>query len=88
MGLGSTSAVACTASDVSAGGLFVEVPLSFGLEVGQRYEVKVPTHQPPPQLASLAGEGAYATVVRTKRLTLEPKPLVGAAMRFDQPLLY
>ena len=88
LGLGSTSAVPCTVSDVSAGGLFVHVPMSSGLEVGQRYEVKVPAREAPSQLAGLAREGAYATVVRTKRLAQTPTPLVGAAIRFDHPLLF
>lgn len=87
LGLGSTNALPCTVSNVSAGGLFVHVPMGSGLEVGQRYEVKVPAPRPPAQLAGIAGEGAYATVVRTKQLAQEPAPLIGAAMRFDQPLV-
>lgn len=67
----------CTANDINENGLYVEVPLSSGFRVGQRCEVV---------LADDAGEGLYATVVRTEPIAQGPTPLIGAGLRFDQPL--
>ncbi len=67
----------CATDDISASGLYVRLPLSSGLRVGQRCEVV---------LADDAGEGHYATVVRTEPIAKSPTPLVGAGLRFDQPL--
>lgn len=73
------------ADDVSEGGLYVRVPLSQGLAVGQRCEVRLSDPAGSAQLG-LAGEGCYATVVRTEVITSGSQKLLGAGMRFDQPL--
>lgn len=89
LGMGGAECVPCTVSDISEWGLFVQVPRGAGLQVGQRYEVTVPAKSVPPELAGLRAEGAYATVVRTGRVAAElPNALIGAGMRFDQPLIF
>jgi len=89
LGMGGAECVPCTVSDISEWGLFVHVPRGAGLQVGQRYEVTVPAKGVPPELAGLRAEGAYATVVRTGRVAAESQSLlIGAGMRFDQPLIF
>jgi len=88
LGMGGEQGVPCTVSDISEWGVFVHVPRSAGLCVGQRYEVTVPAKDAPPELAGLRAEGAYATVVRTGRVGTESHgSMIGAGMRFDQPLI-
>ena len=77
IGVGAADAFRCTTDDISESGLYVQLPLSSGLRVGQRCEVVLPND---------AGEGLYATVVRTEPIAQGPSPLVGAGLRFDQPL--
>lgn len=77
IGVGASEVFRCSTDDISENGLYVEVPLSAGLRVGQRCEVV---------LTDDAGEGLYATVVRTEPIAQVPTPLVGAGLRFDQPL--
>ena len=55
----------------------VQVPLALGLRVGQRCEIV---------LSNDEGESHYATVVRTEPIAKAPNPIVGAGLRFDQPL--
>lgn len=71
----------CDVEDISEGGLFVSVPLSYGLNVGQRCEVQFApaTHSP-------TSETCYATVVRTEVIASETGKRLGAGLRFDQPL--
>jgi len=87
VGLGGGKPLPCTVADASAWGLFVHAPAAAGLKVGQRYEVTVSPRDATPELAGLRGEGTYATVVRTGRVSESPLSLIGAGMRFDQPLL-
>lgn len=77
IGVGAAEVFRCATEDISENGLYVRLPLSSGLRVGQRCEVV---------LTDDAGEGLYATVVRTEPIAHAPTPLVGAGLRFDQPL--
>lgn len=77
IGVGASEVFRCSTDDISENGLYVEAPLSAGLRVGQRCEIV---------LADEAGEGLYATVVRTEPIARVPTPLIGAGLRFDQPL--
>jgi len=77
IGVGATEVFRCTTNDINENGLYVEVPLSAGFRVGQRCEMV---------LTDDAGEGHYATVVRTEPIPQGQTPLVGAGLRFDQPL--
>jgi len=77
IGVGAAEVFRCTTNDINENGLYVEVPLSAGFRVGQRCEVV---------LSDDAGQGLYATVVRTEPIAQAPTPLVGAGLRFDQPL--
>lgn len=77
IGVGAAEVFRCATDDISENGLYVRLPLSSGLRVGQRCEVV---------LTDDAGEGLYATVVRTEPIPQDPTPLVGAGLRFDQPL--
>jgi hypothetical protein len=77
LGVGAAEVFRCTTDDISENGLYVQLPLSSGLRVGQRCEIV---------LTDDAGEGHYATVVRTEPIPQGPTPLVGAGLRFDQPL--
>jgi hypothetical protein len=73
------------ADDISEGGLYVRVPLSRSLGVGERCEVRLsdPSGATP---ACLAGETCYATVVRTEVVTSGSETFLGAGLRFDRPL--
>ena len=77
IGIGATDVFRCTTDDISESGLYVQLPVSSGLRVGQRCEVVLPDD---------SAEGLYATVVRTEPIAKGPSPLVGAGLRFDQPL--
>jgi len=75
--VGAAEVFRCTANDINENGLYVEVPLSAGFRVGQRCEIV---------LTDDSGEGHFATVVRTEPIPQGQTPLVGAGLRFDQPL--
>ena len=77
IGVGAAEVFRCSTDDISENGLYVQLPLSSGLRVGQRCEVV---------LTDDAGEGLYATVVRTEPIAKGAAPLVGAGLCFDQPL--
>ncbi len=77
IGVGAAEVFRCSTNDISENGLYIQLPLSSGLRVGQRCEVV---------LADDADQGLYATVVRTEPIALGSTPLVGAGLRFDQPL--
>jgi len=79
IGVGAAEVFRCTTNDINENGLYVEVPLSAGFRVGQRCEVV---------LTDDAGEGLYATVIRTEPIAKGPTPLIGAGLRFDQPLFF
>ncbi len=74
----------CPVEDISEGGLFVFVPLSYGLNVGQRCEVQFSSTNP--SKSSPTDETCYATVVRTEVIESDSGKRLGAGLRFDQPL--
>lgn len=74
----------CDVEDISEGGLFVSVPFSYGLNVGQRCEIQFAPVQSPAQCPT--SETCYATVVRTEVIATETGKRLGAGLRFDQPL--
>lgn len=84
--MGSANAHPCRAEDLSEGGLFVHLPTALGLSVGQRCEVRFPKKTDSPKFSNCAGETRYATVVRTQMLKDAPRKMLGAGLRFDQPL--
>lgn len=84
--MGSAKAHPCRAEDLSEGGLFVHLPAELGLSVGQRCEVRFPANPDSPKFSNCAGETRYATIVRTQMLEDAPKKMLGAGLRFDQPL--
>ena len=74
----------CEIEDISEGGLFVFVPLSYGMNVGQRCEVQFSsTHS---SISCPTDEVCYATVVRTEVIVSDSGKRLGAGLRFDQPL--
>ena len=77
----------CSADNISEGGFYVCAPESCGLAVGQRFEVMLSDEARSGEPDNMAGEGCYATVVRTERLAHDPDKMIGAGLRFDQPLL-
>ena len=85
-GLGRTEVHRCATHDISEGGLYVRVPAKSGLAVGQRCEVLFEDNVDSAKPSSVVGEMRYATVVRTQRLTEGSTRVVGAGLRFDQPL--
>lgn len=87
LGRGGAEALATT-SDVSEGGLFAQFPAGSGVTVGQRFEVTLSDESEAPDLACFLSAGCYATIVRTERRVKNDMELVGAGMRFDQPLLF
>jgi len=74
----------CDVEDISEGGLFVFVPFSYGLNVGQRCEVQLQTTHG--LSCSPSGDVCFATVVRTEVIAVESGKQLGAGLRFDQPL--
>ena len=77
IGVGASEVFRCMTEDFSENGLYVQAPLSSGLRVGQRCEIV---------LTDDANEALYATVIRTEPIAKGPTALVGAGLRFDQPL--
>jgi|CXWL01.1.fsa_nt_gi hypothetical protein len=74
----------CDVEDISEGGLFIFVPLSYGMNVGQRCEVLFSaTHS---SISCPTDEVCYATVVRTEVIVSDSGKRLGAGLRFDQPL--
>jgi len=76
----------CLTEDISESGLFVHVPASTALRVGQRIEVELQDVVDGGPRSALCGERRFATVVRTEPVRKGPAPMVGAALCFDQPL--
>ena len=87
IGLGCTRAVSCAIQNMAEGGVYVLAPAESGLGVGRRYEVVLNDETVPAPLAGAMIGGCYATVVRTELLLDAPERLIGAGMRFDQPLM-
>ena len=87
--VGAARTVQATATDIGAGGLFVQVPTESELAVGQRYEVVLTDEREEvAELSRFIGEGRFATVVRTERIAEESPTTVGAGLRFDHPLVF
>ncbi|MDO8630579.1 MAG: PilZ domain-containing protein [Phycisphaerales bacterium] len=84
--LGLVESHRCSIDDISEGGLFVCVPLSFGLNVGQRCEVLLSTLVAADSPLCPTDDPCYATVIRTEVIHQGSKKLLGAGLRFDQPL--
>lgn len=80
--LGWSECRTCTTDDLSEGGLYLRLPAAYALKVGQRCEVGFENEGNAAELSSVAGEIRYATVVRTDAAG----ELIGAGLRFDQPL--
>ncbi len=86
LGFGSAAAIDCQVSKVCQDEVYVHVPLSAGLAVGQRYEVQVPDSAQAPDIANALAGCCYATVIRTDRLASSAQHELGANLRFDHPL--
>lgn len=82
--VGLSEAHCCDIEDISEGGLFVYVPLSYGLNVGQRCEVMI--NPAKSEVSCSLTEICYATVVRTEVIDCETGKRLGAGLRFDHPL--
>lgn len=82
--VGLTESQNCDVADISEGGLFVFVPLAYGLNVGQRCEVQLSAKNPTASCPT--DDTCYATVVRTEMVASESGKYLGAGLRFDQPL--
>jgi len=76
----------CVTEDISEEGLLVHVPVSYGMVVGQRCEVLLRDEPGLGEPSQLCGERRFATVVRTAPIPNSPTPMLGAGLRFDQPL--
>jgi hypothetical protein len=83
--VGGTRSLECTSENVSEGGCFTSLPSDAGFCVGQRCELEF---LPEGETADLAGEVYYATVVRTESMPHGADPVLGAGLRFDQPLFF
>lgn len=82
--MGLSESQCCNVQDISEGGLFVCVPYSYGMNVGQRCEIRFSsTHS---STACPTEETCYATVVRTEVIASDSGKRLGAGLRFDQPL--
>ncbi len=89
VGVGSPKVCRCTATNIGSGGLFVQVPASAGLAVGQRFEVVLAEDRNgASELMKYLGEACFATVVRTEQLRRGENSMMGAGLRFDHPLIF
>lgn len=86
--VGCCEGLACLVEDLSEDGLYVQVPAKYGMAVGKRVEVVFADEADSPAPAGLAGEICYATVIRTATLADDARHMVGAGLRFDQPLYF
>jgi len=84
-GAGRNEVQCCTTEDVSEGGLYLCVPCEVGLCVGQRCEL-VLVEDDASDSSALTDEPIFATVMRTNVVVQGGRRLIGAGMRFDQPL--
>jgi hypothetical protein len=84
--MGSTEPCACTAEDISEGGVYLRVPVSSGISVGERCEVLLTDPLGSNSFAGYASASCFATVVRTDTISAANEGFVGAGLRFDQPL--
>ncbi len=85
--LGGAAPVECVSDNISEGGIHVRIPAGATLQVGQRYEVMLAEMTDSLDQENLAGEGCYATCVRTAQPVEGSTALNVAGLRFDQPLL-
>jgi len=91
--LGSTQLLSCRADNIGEGGVHLTTSIGYGLGVGQRCELLLRNESRPGHGQSeAAGEGHYATVVRTEMRVgqdqgLDAEDSVGIGLRFDQPLV-
>lgn len=82
--VGFSEAVVGRARDLSEGGMYLLLQAPAALSVGQRCELElVPNGDAPDHVC---GECHYATVVRTEPVTYGESCMLGAGLRFDQPL--
>ncbi len=87
-GMGCTEGHRCTADDISESGVYLRVPKGYDLVVGQRCEVSFGSVAASAELSCLTGATCYATVVRTRRDLGGARQVMGAGLRFDQPLFF
>lgn len=88
LGRGLDDGLTCMTTDISEGGICVQVSDTSGLTVGQRYEVLLSEESDAPDLACFLCGGCFATVVRTERGAVASPGALGAGLRFDQPLYF
>ncbi len=84
--MGCSDGTCCTADDICEGGLYLRVPAVYGLTVGQRCAVNFGEQPESSGVSFLEGQTCYATVVRTEHGADGPEQMLGAGLRFDQPL--
>ena len=83
--VGCATSLSCVSENISEGGCFTHLPAGAGLSVGQRCEVEF-SPDATSSAAHLAGEVHYATVIRTNSIIKKDGSVLGAGLRFDQPL--
>lgn len=88
VGLHTHQTIACTVRNISAGGVYLLAEAGCGVQVGQRFEISAPKDVPTEGLASSLQDGCFATVVRTTRAETGSQRVLGAGLRFDQPLCF
>lgn len=83
---GSIEPCSCVADDLSEGGVYVRVPASQGICVGHRCEIVLTDEDGSNSFAGFASASCFGTVVRTEIIRSDSEKLIGAGVRFDQPL--
>jgi hypothetical protein len=78
--------LSCSTRDYCEGGMYVFVPNAAEIAVGRRVQVSAPVGTDPHPLRNCLGDGCFATVLRTERLSKDDQPLLGVSLRFDQPV--
>lgn len=77
--------VNCHCRNISAGGMYADAPVGYGLAVGQRYELCFGGDQERPRSLLMGNSLGYATVIRTQVRPAGDDDAVGLALRFDAP---
>lgn len=72
--------------DISEGGMFFLVPSSKAIAVGQRCELALFDEAAQKPIADIDSGGYFGTVIRTHPVTHGESQMLGAGVRFDQPI--
>jgi len=86
--LGYAAPIVGRSRDVSEGGMYLMMPMSAAVCVGQRCEVELGPDEGVSPQPCVGPDCRYATIVRTHPITHGEAQMLGAGLRFDQPIFW